>query len=60
LLLCQSDTDPTVFVVDQQWASRDDYLEYARWRRDRGDLAPFEVLLTSPPTLEFYSQVESW
>jgi quinol monooxygenase YgiN len=60
LFLCRSDTDPTMFVVDQQWASRDHYLAYARWRRDRGDLAPFDELLTSPPTLKFYSQLESW
>ena len=60
LFLCCSDTNPTMFVVDQQWTSKADYLKYSRWRRDRGDLAPFDVLLTVPPAVEFHRQLEAW
>jgi len=60
VFLCQSGDDPTVFLVDQQWTSKDSYLQYSRWRRDRGDLAPFATLLIAPPVIEFHAQLDAW
>jgi quinol monooxygenase YgiN len=48
------------YTVLQNWRSRSDYLAYSGWRRDRGDLEPFEHLLAEAPELRFLDLVATY
>ena len=48
------------YMILQNWRSREDYLAYSRWRRDRGDLEQLEELLAVAPELRFLELVESY
>jgi quinol monooxygenase YgiN len=48
------------YTILQSWRSREDYLAYSRWRRDRGDLEPFGQLLAAPPELRFLDLVATY
>lgn len=46
--------------IIQTWQSRDHYLAYSRWRRQRGDLAPFAHLLETAPRVGFHDIVDTY
>ncbi|MCU1656476.1 MAG: antibiotic biosynthesis monooxygenase [Pseudonocardiales bacterium] len=54
LVVVRSHRDDHTFAVVQTWRSRELYLAYSKWRRDRGDLAPFSRLLDGSPRLDYY------
>ena len=48
------------YTILQNWRSREDYVAYSRWRRDRGDLEPFAQLLAAAPELTFLDLVATY
>ena len=53
----QSQNDPDILVVLQQWATRSAYESYLTWRTDRGDIANIATFSSAPHSVSFYDYV---
>lgn len=54
----QNQDDPSTFVLVERWASRGHYDKYLAWREERGDLDNLRAMLTGPPSIRYFDNVD--
>jgi quinol monooxygenase YgiN len=59
LVVHQSQDDPTMFLIYEQWAARPKYEAYLAWRTETGVLEELLAMLAGEPTFGFYDTVDA-
>ena len=54
LYVIQNQDNPTVFVIVEQWATRQHYEKYLAWRTTRGDMNAFGEMMEGEPVIRFF------
>ena len=59
LVVHQSQDDPTMFLIYEQWAARPKYEAYLAWRTETGVLEQLADMLAGEPSFGFYDTVDA-
>lgn len=55
----QSQEDPNMLLVLEQWETREHYEAYLKWRTDRGDMDNIVAATTEPHKISFFDYVRA-
>jgi quinol monooxygenase YgiN len=55
----QNQEDPTMFLVVEQWETRESYEAYLKWRTDRGDMDNIAAVSTEPYKVSYFDYVRA-
>jgi quinol monooxygenase YgiN len=55
----QSQDDPNMFLVLEQWETRENYEAYLKWRTDRGDMDNISAIVTEPYKVSYFDYVRA-
>lgn len=55
----QSQDDPCKLVIVEQWATREHYEAYLKWRTDRGDMDGMTAISTEPYQVHYFDFVRA-
>jgi quinol monooxygenase YgiN len=54
----QNVDDPASLLIYEKWVSRAKYEAYLGWRSERGDVAALGPMVTAPPNIRYFDDVE--
>ena len=54
-----SQDDPAMFIILEQWQSREHYEAYLKWRTDRGDMDGMNKACTEPFKVTYFDYVRT-
>ncbi|MCB1748657.1 MAG: antibiotic biosynthesis monooxygenase [Gammaproteobacteria bacterium] len=53
----QNQDDPQVWVIVENWTSRQAYEKYFQWRVDRGDIDNLASMLEGEPSIRYFDRI---
>jgi quinol monooxygenase YgiN len=57
--LVQSQDDPNMFLLLEQWETRESHEAYLKWRTDRGDMDNIAGVSTEPFKISYFDYVRA-
>lgn len=59
ITVLQSQEDGNMLLVLEQWATRENYEAYLKWRTDRGDMDNIVAISTEPYKVSYFDYVRA-
>lgn len=59
ITVLQSQDDPNTLVLVEQWATREHYEAYLRWRTERGEMEGMNTISTEPYQIRYFDYVRA-